>query len=114
MAEECIFCRIGRGEVESQILYRDEHCFVIRDIAAEAPVHLLVIPERHFERLTDLTPEHYPMIGGMFRAAQEMAVREGAADTGYRLVVNQGSDAGQVVSHLHLHVLGGRPLRGMG
>ena len=113
MAERCVFCQIGIGEMESDILYRDDNCFVIRDIAPKVAVHLLVIPNRHFEYLTDLTVEDYPMIGGMFKAAQEMAEREGVADVGYRLVINQGSDAGQAVDHLHLHVLGGNPLGGM-
>ena len=113
MPEECIFCRIRSGDLESEVLYQDDNCFVIRDIAPKAPVHLLVIPNRHFTYLTDLTPEHYPMIGGMFRAAKEMARREGLVDAGYRLVVNQGSDSGQAVAHLHLHLLGGKPLSGM-
>jgi histidine triad (HIT) family protein len=114
MAETCIFCQIGIGEIESDILYRDDNCLVIRDISPKAPVHLLVIPHRHFTYLTDLTAEDYPMIGGMFKAAQEMAEREGVAGAGYRLIINQGSDAGQAVDHLHLHVLGGSPLGGMG
>mgnify|MGYP001036685451 CR=1 FL=1 len=113
MAEKCVFCRISLEEIESDILYRDDNCFVIRDIAPRAAVHLLVIPNRHFEYLTDMTAEDYPMIGGMFKAAEEMAEREGVADAGYRLVINQGSDAGQAVDHLHLHVLGGNPLGGM-
>ena len=112
--EECIFCKIGGGEIESDVLYRDDSCFVIRDIAPQAPVHLLVIPNRHFIELTGLTLEDHAMIGGMYQAAQEMARREGVDSTGYRLVVNQGSDAGQGVPHLHLHVLGGRRLKEMG
>ena len=110
MAQDCIFCRIGRGEIDSEILYRDDVCFVIRDIAPEVPVHLLVIPNQHFTYLTDLTPADYPMIGGMFAAAREMAGREGVAESGYRLVINQGDDSGQQVPHLHLHVLGGKRL----
>ena len=114
MAQDCIFCRIGGGQVDSDILYRDDNCFVIRDIAPKAPVHLLVIPNQHFTYLSDLTPAHYPMMGGLFTVAGEMARREGVADTGYRLVINQGSDAGQAVPHLHLHVLAGKRLGGMG
>ena len=114
MAEDCIFCKIGGGEIESEILYRDDNCFVIRDIAPQAPVHLLVIPNRHFAELTGLTPEDHAMVGGMFQAAQEMAKREGVDSTGYRLIINQGGHARQHVPHLHLHVMGGRQLRGMG
>ena len=113
-AQDCIFCKIGGGEIESEILYRDDHCFVIRDIAPKAPVHLLVIPNEHFTYLTNLSPEFYPTIGSMFAAAEEMAKREDLHSAGYRLVVNQRDDAGQQVPHLHLHVLGGKPLGGMG
>ena len=113
MPEDCIFCKIGSGEIKSDILYRDDNSFVIRDIAPKAPVHLLVIPNEHFTYLTGLTPEYYPMIGGMFKAAEEVARREGVADSGYRLVINQGSDAGQAVDHIHLHVLAGGPLSSM-
>ena len=114
MSQECIFCRIGSGQIESDILYRDDNCFVIRDIAPKAPVHLLVIPDQHFTYLTDLTPEHYQMLGGMFQAAEEMARREGVSDSGYRLIINQGDDAGQQLPHLHLHLLGKKPLGAMG
>ena len=114
MAQDCIFCRIGGGQVESDILYRDDNCFVIRDIAPKAPVHLLIIPHQHFTYLTDLTPEFYATLGDMFSAAKEMAMREVEAGDGYRLVINQGDDAGQQVPHLHLHVLAGRTLGAMG
>jgi diadenosine tetraphosphate (Ap4A) HIT family hydrolase len=114
MAEECIFCRIERGEIEADILHRDESCFVIRDIAPKAPLHLLVIPNRHFTYLAALTPDFYPVLGGMFAAAKGMAEREGVSEGGYRLIINQGDAAGQQVPHLHLHVLAGRPLGSMG
>ena len=114
MPQDCIFCKIGSGEIESEILYRDEHCFVIRDIAPKAPVHLLIIPNLHFTYLTGLTPDFYPVLGGMFNAAMEMARHEGVGDAGYRLIINQGDYAGQQVPHLHLHLLAGRPLAGMG
>ena len=114
MAQDCIFCRIGSGEVESEMLYRDEACFVIRDIAPKAPVHLLIIPNEHFTHLSGLSPAFYPTLGGMFSAAREIAGREGVSDSGYRLVINQGAHAGQAVPHLHLHLLAGEPLGGMG
>ena len=114
MSEDCIFCKIDTGQVQSDILYRDDSCFVIRDIAPKAPVHLLIIPHEHFTYLTHLTPEFYPNLGGMFAAAEEMARREGVNDSGYRLVINQGDHAGQQVPHLHLHLLAGKPLSGMG
>jgi histidine triad (HIT) family protein len=114
MAEDCIFCKIGGGEIKSEFLHQDEHCFVIRDIAPKAPVHLLIIPKSHFTYLVDLTPEFSPVLGSMFVAAKEMAEREGVAGDGYRLVINQGPHSGQQVPHLHLHLLGGKPLGGMG
>ncbi|MDA1188652.1 MAG: histidine triad nucleotide-binding protein [Chloroflexi bacterium] len=114
MANDCIFCKIRDGKIPSEILHRDDVCFVIRDIAPKATVHLLVIPNEHFLELTGLTPGHADMISGMFLAAKEMAKREGIDKSGYRLVFNQGSDGGQEVPHLHLHVLGGRKLAAMG
>ena len=114
MPEDCIFCKIGGGEVQSDILHRNDSCFVIRDIDPKAPVHLLIIPHQHFTYLTGLTQEFYPVLGGMFATAQEMAQREDVGDTGYRLIVNQGDHAGQQVTHLHLHLLAGKPLGTMG
>ncbi len=113
MSEECIFCKIGRGEIPSDILYRDDDCFVIRDIVPKAPVHLLVIPTVHFTYLSSLSEEFQLVLGRMFSAARDMAAREGVVDSGYRLVINQGPDSSQEVPHLHLHLLGGRHLGGM-
>ena len=113
MNDDCIFCKINAGEVPSDILYRDDACFVIRDIAPKAPTHLLVIPNEHFTFLSGLASERHEMVGRMFEAAEEMARREGVADGGHRLVINQGPNAGQAVDHLHLHVLGGAMLGGM-
>jgi diadenosine tetraphosphate (Ap4A) HIT family hydrolase len=114
MAQDCIFCQIGDGRTKSDILYRDDNCFVIKDIAPKAPVHMLIIPARHFTHLANLTPEDYAMVGGLFMAARKLAERDGLDATGYRLVINQGSDAGQAVDHLHLHLLAGRRLGSMG
>jgi histidine triad (HIT) family protein len=110
MAEDCLFCKIRDGDIPSEILHRDEHCFVIRDIAPAAPTHLLVIPVQHFTYLTGITSEFQPTIGAMFAVAKDMAESEGIAESGYRLIVNQGEDSGQQVPHLHLHVLGGRQM----
>lgn len=111
---DCVFCKIRDQEIPSVIIYEDGISFVIRDIEPKAPIHLLVIPKEHFTRLVGLSPEFYETLGAMFTVAQEMARRESIADSGYRLVINQGGDAGQQVDHLHLHVLGGGPLGGMG
>ena len=112
--EDCIFCKIHRGVIDNEILYQDDNCFVIRDISPRAPVHLLVIPLSHITRSTDLEINDSAIVGGMFKVAADMAIREGISETGYRLIVNQGDNAGQVVPHLHLHVLGGKSLGGMG
>ena len=114
VSQDCIFCKIGKGEIESEVLYRDDSCFVIKDIAPKAPVHMLVIPNRHFTYLEGLTQSDYAMVGAMFGAAKEIAAREDLSGSGYRLIVNQGDDAGQAVEHLHLHVLGGKQLGAMG
>jgi histidine triad (HIT) family protein len=114
MSDECTFCKINRREIPSDILYRDDDCFVIRDIAPRAPVHLLVIPTAHFTYLSGLSEEFQRVLGRMLSTAKDMAAREGVTDSGYRLVINQGPDSGQEVPHLHLHVLGGRHLGGMG
>ena len=114
MDEFCVFCKIRDGEIPGEILHRDEHCFVIRDINPAAPVHLLVIPVEHFTYLSGLQQEFHETIGAMFSAASKAAATEGVADSGYRLIVNQRDDAGQEVPHLHLHVLGGRRLGAMG
>lgn len=114
MADDCIFCGVRDGNVPGDLIYKDDNCFVIRDIAPQAPVHLLVIPNLHFTFLSGLTSEHHDMVGGMYQTAHEVAKTEGLVDSGYRLVVNQGADAGQVVDHLHMHVLGGRTLQDMG
>ena len=114
MAEDCLFCKIRDGEIPSDILYQDEHCFLIRDINPRAPTHLLIIPVQHFTYLTGLTEDFFPVLGNMFTVAQEMARREGVSESGHRLIVNQGGDSGQAVPHLHLHLLGGRQLGHMG
>ncbi len=114
MANDCIFCKIRDGEIPSEILHRDDYCFAIRDIAPAAPTHLLVIPLEHFTFLRGMTPEFHPTLGAMFTAARDLAATEGIVSSGYRLTFNQGADAGQAVDHLHLHVLGGKPLGPVG
>jgi histidine triad (HIT) family protein len=115
MAEqECIFCRIGRGEVPSEFFYRDEVVFVIGNINPEAPVHLLVIPFAHVEALAEEPGESLATLHALFAGAAGGAREAGVANQGYRLVVNQGPNAGQEVTHLHMHLLAGRRLGGMG
>ena len=110
---DCIFCLISKGEVNSKKLFSNDFCFVIEDIAPKAPLHLLIIPHKHILRLSDF--ENVAIIlGSMFDAAVNYAKNIGIADDGYRLVINQGENSGQEVPHLHLHLLSGRKLLGMG
>lgn len=111
---DCVFCMINAGEIPSEALYRDDDCFAIRDINPIAPTHLLIIPTRHFSELRELGPDAQPLFASVFKAARELAEREGVAETGYRLIANQGSDGGQEVAHFHMHLLGGKRLRGLG
>jgi len=108
---KCIFCKIIAGESSSQMLYQDESISAFRDIHPVAPTHVLIVPNRHIARLQDLTPEDEPLVGRMFSVARQIAVDEGIAESGYRLIINNGPDGGQVVYHLHLHLIGGQRMR---
>ena len=109
---DCIFCQIVAGEIPSTIVYQDERVIAFRDINPQAPVHLLIIPRRHIPSLTHLSEADSPLIGHMVNTANQMAKREGVFETGYRLVVNSGEEGGELVPHLHMHLLGGRRLSG--
>ena len=107
---DCIFCKIVAGKVPSEIVYQDEEVFAFRDISPQTPTHVLVIPRRHIPSLSDLSEAEAPIITRMVNIASQLAKREAIADRGYRLVINNGKEGGQVVPHLHLHLLGGRRL----
>jgi histidine triad (HIT) family protein len=109
---DCIFCQIVAGEIPSEILYQDEQVAAFRDINPQAPVHLLIIPKKHIPSLVDLSEADLPLIGHMVIVANQLAEKEGVAESGYRLAVNCGRDGGQLVPHLHMHLLGGRKLSG--
>jgi histidine triad (HIT) family protein len=108
---DCIFCKVLSGEAPGSVLYRDEQVTVIRDAHPIAKTHLLIIPNRHLESLNDLETGDEGLAGHMLLVAKEMAVREGVAKSGYRLIVNTGEDGGQSVYHLHLHLIAGRRAR---
>lgn len=108
--DNCLFCRIVAGDVPSTFIHQDERCVVIRDINPQAPTHVLVIPREHIESLNDVSQRDETLLGHLQRVAARIANEEGHADTGYRTVVNTGAGAGQSVFHLHVHVLGGRPM----
>ena len=109
---ECIFCQIVAGKIPGEILYQDEEVIAFRDINPQAPTHLLVIPKKHIVSLADLSEDESPLMGHMVSTANQLAIREGVAESGYRLVINSGKQGGQLVPHLHLHLLGGRQLSG--
>lgn len=106
----CIFCRIVAREIPANIVYQDDRMTAFRDVNPQAPVHILIIPNEHIPSLVDLQPDQAHLVGEMVRAASVLAEREGIAESGFRLVMNSGPDAGQTVDHLHLHLLGGRPM----
>ncbi len=105
---DTIFGRILRGEIPCDALYSDEHCLAFRDVAPQAPVHVLVIPHQSIARLSDAGHEHEALLGHLLLVAARVAHQEGLSD--WRTVINTGGEAGQTVFHLHLHVIGGRPL----
>ena len=107
---DCIFCTIPRDPNDKQVVYRDDRVYAIRDINPQAPVHLLIIPLMHMASLAYVGPGQVPMMGQIFVVAEEMARREGVTISGYRLVLNQGPDSGQVIEHPHVHLLGGKTL----
>lgn len=111
---ECVFCNIVRDTTDENVIYKDDKVIVIKDINPQAKVHLLIIPNMHLNSLAYIGPGQLPVMGHLFVVAEEMARREGITNSGYRLVMNQGSDAGQQISHLHLHLIGGQPLEAMG
>ena len=110
MKMDCIFCQIVAGKVPSEILYQDEEVIAFRDIHPVAPTHLVIIPRRHIPSLAYLLQEDLPLIGHLVNIANQLAKREGIAESGYRLVVNCGEQGGQLVPHLHIHLIGGRRL----
>ncbi len=108
---ECIFCLVARGEVPSDFIYEDSEIVAFNDIQRQAPVHVLVIPRRHVASAADLG-EDADLAGRLLTAAVRIAADQGISGTGYRIVTNHGRDGAQSVQHLHLHVVGGRQLRG--
>jgi len=108
MADD-VFCKILRGELKGEFLYRDDAVAVIRDINPHAPVHLLVIPVAHFAGIGDVTSRDGHVLEAMVRVAHRMAAEQGL-EKGYRLIINEGDHGGKLVPHLHMHLLGGRKL----
>jgi histidine triad (HIT) family protein len=106
----CLFCRIIRGEIPGDFVHQDDRCVVIRDINPQAPTHVLVIPREHTASLDEATAGDEQVLGHLLRVGARVANAEGLEGSGYRTVINTGAGAGQSVFHIHVHVLGGRPL----
>ena len=108
--EHCLFCRIVTKELPAKVVYETDEIVAFRDIHPLAPTHVLVVPKKHVGSVQDLAGEDAGLVGRMVLAAKEIAKAEGISETGYRIAMNVGPDAGQAVAHLHLHLLGGRRL----
>jgi histidine triad (HIT) family protein len=105
---DCLFCGIADGKIKANLVYQDEALLAFKDIAPKAPVHILIIPRKHIVSVLDIEANDSGVIGRIFQVAGQLAREQGIADSGFRMVVNSGADAGQSVSHLHYHLLGGR------
>ena len=105
-----VFCKILKGELKADVVYKDKDFWVIKDINPNAPVHLLIIPVKHFESIKDLKDSDSEVMGRIFRVAEKVAKKIGINDRGYRLIVNEGQDGGKLVPHFHMHLLGGKRL----
>jgi len=107
---DCLFCNMAQGRMQVGKLYEDDLLFAIRDIHPRAPVHFMVIPKEHIPTAKEIEERHGPLLARMFTTAVRVAREEGIEERGYRLAFNVGEHAGMTIFHLHLHVLGGRPL----
>lgn len=106
----CLFCEIGAGRIPADVVYRSPDVTAFRDINAQAPTHLLIIPNRHVTSIAELDPTDASLWARLVLVANELARQEGIAETGYRVVTNCGPNGGQTVPHLHLHLMGGRAM----
>ncbi|HEV7666862.1 MAG TPA: histidine triad nucleotide-binding protein [Chloroflexota bacterium] len=107
---DCLFCKIVDGQIPAAIVFQTDQVTAFRDINPQLPTHVLVVPNEHIANTEALSPEHDQLVGAVVRAAREVAAREGLSERGYRAVINTGPDANNSVAHLHLHVVGGRPM----
>ncbi|MCY4263240.1 MAG: histidine triad nucleotide-binding protein [Gammaproteobacteria bacterium] len=108
--QDCLFCKIVAGEIPSQKLFQDDDITAFRDINPAAPKHILVIPNRHIASINEASEQDQSLLGKLLLVANQIAEQEGLAEEGFRYVINTGSNGGQTVFHLHLHILGGRQL----
>jgi histidine triad (HIT) family protein len=108
---DCVFCRIIKGESPARLEFQDQTMTAFHDIHPAGPIHILVVPNEHIPSLNDLQPENEALLGRMFSVARDLAHKHHIDRSGYRLIINTGPDANQTVFHLHLHLIGGKPMR---
>lgn len=108
MDKDCIFCKIIKKEISAKIVYADREILAFEDINPMAPIHIIIIPQKHIEKLSEITEKNTSLIGKMVFVATKIAKEKNISDNGYRLVFNCNRDAGQTILHIHLHLLGGR------
>ncbi len=107
MENDCLFCKIVNGEIPTEFLFKDDRIAVFRDINPEAPVHLLIVPVRHIRSINDLTEKDQSVVSDMMMVAKKMAKKEGVSESGYKLFINVEKGGGQLIFHLHMHLVGG-------
>jgi histidine triad (HIT) family protein len=108
MSDDCLFCKIAKGEIKSDVVYEDDEILAFKDINPKAPVHILFIPKKHIPTLNDVSEGDAGLLGKIVLKAREVAKEHGVADEGYRVILNCNRNAGQEVFHIHVHLLGGR------
>ena len=106
--DDCIFCKLANKVIPTDVVYENDEVMAFNDANPQMPVHVLIVPKQHYDNIGDDIPEE--LLGRMFAAVKEVARIKGVEDSGYRVLVNTGADAGQVVNHVHIHVLGGAPM----
>jgi histidine triad (HIT) family protein len=109
--DDCLFCKIIKGEIPSSTVYKDEQVTAFRDINPVSPTHILVIPNKHIASVNDVSEDEEELLGHMLAVVKPIAEAEGISESGYRLIINTGPDANQVIFHIHLHILGGAPMQ---
>ncbi|MEW6542559.1 MAG: histidine triad nucleotide-binding protein [Nitrospirota bacterium] len=107
---DCIFCKIAEKKIPAKVVHEDDRCLAFDDINPQAPIHTLVIPKRHASSIAELTEADAGLLGHLMLTAGAVAKQKGIAESGYRVVLNTGRNGGQTVFHLHVHLLGGRPM----
>lgn len=108
---DCIFCKIIAGDIPSTNVYKDAQVTAFRDITPAAPTHILIVPNKHIDSVNAMQTEDESSVGHLFLVAKQLAIQEGIAESGYRLIMNTGKNGGQTVFHMHLHLLGGAPMK---